>query len=223
MVEEFQMPGIQDNLFKDFNTDDAHNAILSSGMDKFLLFSEGYKIAAKKLYEQLDKSGWDNNMLVYPLIFLNRHFLELRLKELISGLNFTLYHEYKFPDGHCLKTLWDTFKTLLLQLKESSIKKEDFSNTERLIKEFISIDPQSFSFRYPVDKTKDRKPTIHTKNIDLENFMIVMKKLYNFFEEQSDLVYYYIDCTEEFINIMRSEYMSSMYENILNKENQPSK
>ncbi len=212
MLEEFQMPGRQDKLFKDFNEDDRHNAILSSGMDKFLLFSEGYRKAAEKLYEQFDENGWDANILVYPLVFLNRQFLELRLKELISGLNFSLENEYKFPDGHCLKTLWDIFKDLRIQLVESPINKADFNNAERLVKEFNTIDPKSYSFRYPVDKTQLRNPSLKIQNIDLLNFMTTMRRLYYFFELQSDLVYYYIDLTEEFINIMHSEYMSSMYE-----------
>lgn len=213
MEEKLQMPCLDDKLFQDFNKDYRYNVILNSGIDKFFLFSEGYKIAAERLFEQFDGSGWDANTLVYPLIFLNRQFLELRLKELISGLNFTLSHEYKFPNGHCLKTLWNTFKSLMVKLKESPIKQIDFDNTERLIKEFVSIDPQSFSFRYPVDTTEERNPSLKIKNMDLLNFMTTMKKLYNFFEIQSDVVYYYIDLTEEFINIMRSEYLSSLREN----------
>lgn len=217
MDNEFPLPNIQDKLFKEFNEDCRHNAIVRTGIDKFFLFSEGYKTAAKKLFEQLDGNAYDANILVYPLIFLNRQFLELRLKELITGLNFTISHEYKFSNGHDLKQIWDTYKSLAIQIVGNNIPdKEMLQNVENLIIEFNAIDPKSFSFRYPVDTSKDRNPSLSITNIDLLNFMTTMKKLYNFFDTQSDMVFHLIDLTEEFILIMRSEYESeirSYYDN----------
>lgn len=208
---DFPLPESQDKLFKDFNEDYRHNAIVRTGIDKFFLFSEGYKTAATKLFEQLDGSAFNANVLVYPLIFLNRQFLELRLKELICGLNFTISHEHKFSNGHDLKRLWDTYKNLVMQIGDNNIPdKTTLQNTENLILEFNSIDPKSFSFRYPVDTTAERNPSLTITNIDLLNFMTSMKKLYNFFDTQSDMVFHLIDLTEEFISIMRSEYESEM-------------
>lgn len=211
MNEEFLLPESGDRLFKSFNEDFRHNAIVSAGMSKFFLFSEGYKTAALKIFEQLDGSAFHANFLVYPLIFLNRQFLELRLKELISGLNFSFSQSYDFPNGHELDRLWNTYKNLILQASGSHCPDEaTLENVERLIFEFQSIDPQSFSFRYPVDKTAARKPSLKITNIDLLNFMTTMNKLYNFFAWQSDMVFHMIDITNEFIGIMQSEYESEM-------------
>jgi hypothetical protein len=209
--EELPFPNDTDSLFKEFNSDYTHNAIISSGMDKFFLFSDGYKTASIKLFEQLDGSAYAANTVVYPLVFLNRHFLELRLKELISGLNYVINHTYSFPNGHNLKILWDTYKILLAKVEEG--KNIDFkiqANTERLILEFNSIDSSSFSFRYPVDTSTSRNPSLTIKNLDLKNFQATMTKLYNYFDSHGDMVFYLIDMTDEFVNIMRSEYEAEM-------------
>jgi len=211
MEKEFLLPVDQDKLFKDFNDDYRHNAIVRTGIDKFFLFSEGYKTAAEKLFEQLDGSAFYANMLVYPLIFLNRQFLELRLKEIISGLNFAISHEYKFPNGHNLENLWDTYKELIKQVGEMNAPEPaTLKSAEKLVLEFNAVDPKSFSFRYPVDTSEARNPSLEMTNIDLHNFATTMNKLYNFFDTQSDVVFHLIDLTEEFISIMRSEYQSEM-------------
>jgi len=211
MNDELPLPDVNDKLFKDFNKDFRHNAIVSSGIKKFFLFSEGYKTAAIKLSEQLDGSAFYANYLVYPLIFLNRHFLELRLKELISGVNFIVNHEYEFPNGHNLNSLWNTYRAKISEAGEiETPDKKILDNIGRLINEFNFIDPKSFSFRYPVDTAQDRKPSLKITNIDLYNFVSTMKKLYNFFDWQSDYIFRMIDLTEEFIDILRSEYESEM-------------
>lgn len=208
---DFPLPDGSDSLFKEFNLDYTHNAIVRTGIDKFFLFSDGYKSASVKLFEQLDGSAYAASTLVYPLIFLNRHFLELRLKELISGLNFVISHEYSFSNGHNLKWLWDTYKSLLNQVEDTShLNKTLLANAERLIVEFNSIDSTSFSFRYPVDTSIARNPSLTIKNIDLLNFQNTMIKLYNFFDSHSDMVFHLIDMTEDFISHMQTEYQQEM-------------
>ena len=207
----FALPESGDSLFKEFNPDYTQNAIISAGIDKFFLFSDGYKTASVKLFEQLDGSAYAANTMVYPLIFLNRHFLELRLKELISGLNFVISHEYSFPNGHNLQWLWDYYKKLLSQVEEGSgIDPSLLANVERLILEFNSIDASSFSFRYPVDTSPSRNPSLTIKNVDLLNFQNTMIKMYNYFDTHSDMVFHLIDLTEDFISHMQSEYYQEM-------------
>ena len=210
MTEDFSLPDESDKLFKDYNKDYRHNAIVSTGIDKFFLFSEGYKSAALRVFDQLDGEAWSANTCVYPLVFLNRQFLELRLKELICGLNFVIDKEKTFPNGHNLESLWNKFKDLLYSLGEDHINKSTLENAEKLILEFNAIDSNSFSFRYPVDKSHERKPSLTLTNIDLQNFMKTMKKLYNYFDALNDLVSYQVDQAEEYISIMRSEYESEM-------------
>lgn len=209
--KEFKLPEANDTLFREFNEDYHHNAIIRSGVSKFFLFSDSYKTAAIKLFEQLDGNAFSANTLVYPIVFLCRHFIELRLKELISGINYSLSEKYSFPDGHNLDTLWNTYKSLVPKAGESFVpEKKVLTNAERLIKEFNLVDPNSMCFRYPVDKSADRNPSLTMTNLDLENFRLTMEKLFNFFDTQSDLIFHLIDVAEEYFSEMRNLYHQEM-------------
>lgn len=209
MSNDFPLPDSKDKLFENFNSDYRQNAMVASGIDKLWLYSEAYKTAASKLYEQFDGSAFYANMLVYPLVFLSRQFIELRLKELIAGLNYTFEHNYKFLNEHSLLSLWRTYRNLVIQIGNNSAPEKDIlDNTEKLIREFDSIDPGSFSFRYPVDTKAERNPSLNMKNMDLGNFMSTMRKLYNFFDAQSEVIAVLIDYTDTLISKYESEVYS---------------
>lgn len=208
---EFLFPESTDKLFNEFNVDYRHNAIISAGISKFFLFSDSYKSAAIKLFEQLDGSAYQANTLVYPIVFLCRHFIELRLKELISGINYSITEKYSFPDGHNLENLWDTYNSIIRKAGESFVPENSIlANTEKLIQEFNLVDPNSMCFRYPVDKTSDRNPSLSITNLDLENFRQTMQKLFNFFDTQTNVVFHLINLADEFYSIMRQEYHQEM-------------
>ena len=208
---EITFPNSTDKLFNEFNDDHRHNAIIRAGMSKFFLFSDSYKSAAIKLFEQLDGSAFSANTLVYPIVYLCRHFIELRLKELISGVNYSITEKYSFPDGHNLESLWNTYKSLIPKAGKSFVPEVvTLANTENLIKEFNLVDPNSMCFRYPVDKTSDRNPSLSMTNLDLENFRKTMQKLFNFFDTQTDVVFYLINLADEFFSQMRQEYHQEM-------------
>ena len=208
---EFPVPEGSETLFKEFNDDYTFNAIISSGIDKFFLFSDGYKNASLKLFAQLEGDTCSADTIVYPLVFINRHFLELRLKELISGLNYVITHKYSFPNGHNLEFLWNTYKALLSEVEDTKNTDIDgLAQVEKLILEFNNVDSSSFSFRYPVETSSDRNPSLTIRHLDLQNFQNTMIKLYNYFDSHSDMIFYLTDLTDEFIITMRSEYEHEM-------------
>ncbi|MCZ5484310.1 hypothetical protein O5584_24240 [Escherichia coli] len=72
-------------------------------------YTEGYRRAADILINHIDESGRDQDFLVYPVLFLYRHHLELLIKQII-GLALALAedpdkHQYK-KDDHNLNNLW---------------------------------------------------------------------------------------------------------------------
>ena len=73
---KLDFPVTSDILFKGFSEDYSHNAVLRSGISKFFLFSDSYKTAAVTLFEKLDGSAFYENTLIYPIVFLSRHFIE---------------------------------------------------------------------------------------------------------------------------------------------------
>lgn len=188
-LNPYNFPDNSDILFNEMNADYRHNAIIRSGITKFFLYSDSYKESAIKLFEQLNGEAYNANTLVYPLVFLCRHFIELRLKELISGLNYAVSEKYDFPKGHKLINLWNEYKRLVVESGEGYGPDEiHIKNTEKLIVEFDSIDPGSMCFRYPVNNNKN--PSLIMTNLDLENFRLTMAKLFNFFDMQSDAVFH---------------------------------
>lgn len=208
----YNFPEDGDILFNEMNVDYHHNAIIRSGISSFFLYSDSYKEAALKLFSQLDGSAYNANTLVYPLVFISRHFLELRLKELISGLNYAVTEEFNFPKGHKLMNLWSEYKRLVIEAGEGyGPEKIHIENTEKLILEFDSVDPGSMSFRYPVDAEKN--PSLGMTNLDLENFRLTMEKLFRFFDMQSDAVFHLVDLAQDFFSDMRAQYHQEMASN----------
>lgn len=164
-----------------------------SGISNFPIFSLSYKSASVVLFNQLDGSATKANTLVYPIVFLNRHYIELQLKEIIIELNLIVYNTRKFSPTHDLMILWDEYINLLSRLGDNhKIDKLMLCNVKKLIKELNVVDCQSASFRYPVKKAGENKKYEASVNLDvinLTNFMVIMNKLYVFFDWQSDAVY----------------------------------
>lgn len=86
-----------------------NNACLNYMPDHGTAYTEGYRRAADILINHIDESGRDQDFLVYPVLFLYRHHLELLIKQII-GLALALAedpdkHQYK-KDDHNLNNLW---------------------------------------------------------------------------------------------------------------------
>ncbi|MCW3806076.1 hypothetical protein [Plebeiibacterium marinum] len=194
-----ELPDEKDKLFKEFNIEYCHNAELKSGKKWFLRYSEGYRLASEKLFAQLDGSAHNANLLVYPIVFISRQYIELSLKELINGLNYIRIEKYTFPCDHKLTDLWKEFHRLSVSIDESQKPQESIlKNIERLIVEFDEIDNFSMNFRYPTDNSKEKAPSLKITNIDLDNFRITMNKISNFLTWQSNAIYHLIDNKEAF-------------------------
>lgn len=121
-------------------------------------YVEGYMRAADLLVKTLTEDPIrcrtvGVNYLVYPIGFLYRHHLELRLKyiilesaELYDGV---IVEEKKLLRSHDLSWLWEQYKRVIEVCLAGS--DSEFQAVEKCIKEFCDID-KGYGFRYPVDK-----------------------------------------------------------------------
>ncbi len=112
-----------------------NNACLNYMPDHGTAYTEGYRRAADILIKHIDESGRDQDFLVYPVLFLYRHHIELLIKQIV-GLALVLSEEpdtdqYK-KDNHNLNTLWLLAKKLLPEVNDSHR-----SSNFRLIKEVV--------------------------------------------------------------------------------------
>lgn len=206
----YNFPLDNDSLFvKSNNFTDIE---IETGINRFFFFSESYRKSSEAIFEKVSKLKFESRFLVIPVIFLCRHYLELRLKELISGINYTKTENYSFPDGHNLEFLWNSYKTALTDadysIQPSNI---DLNNIERLILEFNNIDSNSMSFRYPVEKDKTTETLQNLQAFDIENFIQIMTRIYNFFYEQSGNLFHLIAQAEEYFSFLHRQMILEYY------------
>lgn len=127
-----------------------NNACLNYMPDHSTAYTEGYRRAADILIGHIDASGRDQDFLVYPVLFLYRHHLELLIKQII-GLSLALAeepdrHQYK-KDDHNLNNLWPLAQTLILEV-DDSYRPSDFKIVKEVVKALHQADERATDFRY---------------------------------------------------------------------------
>lgn len=119
--------------------------------DQWDLYALGFKTAADMLVERLQENNSHIDAIVYPICFLYRQYLELRLKEIIKSGYDLLDEPQKFQPTHNLVRLWEDAREPIGRI----FQEEDQSSLtaiDSVVEQFSKIDAHSFSFRYPVDK-----------------------------------------------------------------------
>ena len=128
-----------------------HNACINFAQDSWDLYAMGYKEAADILVENIKTTQSHQDMLVYPIIYLYRQYIELRLKIILRDSRVLLDEKVDIPKTHDLSNLWGDTRKLIVKIFEG----DDITPLNivgKLINEFNSMDPESMVFRYPVDK-----------------------------------------------------------------------
>ena len=124
-------------------------AVMSSRT--FPQHGEAFKLAADMILDAHDsaRSRSHNDKLVFPVLYLYRHCLELKLKDLvllgvITEL-FRLEEVLEILGEHELCPLWTKAKTVLLDGKPTT---EEAQAAEAIIQEFHQIDKYGQTLRY---------------------------------------------------------------------------
>lgn len=179
-----------EQLFRS-DTDWWHNACLNYCPDSYELYTLGYKRAGDLLAKHVIRTKRDQDILVYPLVFLYRQYIELRLKGLIKAGNLVLDNPSKFPQHHKIDELWKQCRKILENVfpEESS---EDFDAVEECIDQFSEKDPFSIAFRYPTSK-EGEKSLPGVRHINLRNFSKIIASLASLLDSASMGISYYLD------------------------------
>jgi hypothetical protein len=191
---ELPWPRFGDRLFGP-DKDWYHNACLNFTFDSWDLYTSGYLEAAQLLVDATSNKRGSLDTMIYPMAFLYRHYLELRLKSIIVEGGELLGGRGKRPSHHNLDLLWKTARRIIEEIysKES---KEPIWAVEECIEQFCALDLQSFAFRYPVDKSGNR----NLKEVSLLNvrqFGEVMNRISSFLESVSCGISAYLDHVPE--------------------------
>ncbi len=184
--------------FNSLNWPDKKKSLFSTGKDWWNLariditdldegltiYTDAYKNAADILVDYTKEDKTSINFLVFPIIFLYRHYIELALKELIYTASKYLDDTQHSFNSHNLLNLWKTTKKLISELvkiiDDFDIPEDEIIAVENQIKQFDSLDKCSMTFRYPVDKNGNVFKNL-SDYINIENVRQIMDGLYSWF------------------------------------------
>jgi hypothetical protein len=168
------LPTANDVLFQS-GEDWWNNACLHFAPDGWLTYALGYKEAADRLVAQLLEERRRQDLLVYPVVFLYRQYLELAIKGLIRQGQALLDIPAKLPASHRIDQLWVDCSKLLTRISPGDSLEEQ-RQIGRLLREFSEVDPTSTAFRYPVDTAGNRSAS-GIRHINLRNVRDVIGKI----------------------------------------------
>ncbi|HEY9693692.1 MAG TPA: hypothetical protein V6D15_15920 [Oculatellaceae cyanobacterium] len=125
----------------------------------FAVFAKGYKFAANLIAEELIESYNFPYYQAYPVVFLYRHALELQLKSIIYGVAKLLFFkdiediDNKLYNHHDLSKLSEKAYHVITQAFPDDVTLQKLlEKVVRVAKDFSEIDPNSFAYRYPINK-----------------------------------------------------------------------
>ncbi len=176
-----------DKLFRGDLRDWKNNACLRDG-DEYA-YREGYRRGAQVLIRAVEETGSDQDFLVYPIVFLYRHHIELALKRIIRQTPYLIERpltkaEEDHLGGHRLDLLWQDFKPKTSEVTKaagwSELPPEDIEGIDDYVRQVSEIDPASFSLRYAHSKKGDPSLPKDMTHINLRHFGDLMERLANY-------------------------------------------
>ncbi|HUS98374.1 MAG TPA: hypothetical protein VMX97_16740 [Hyphomicrobiaceae bacterium] len=175
---EFRWPAQGDKPFVVADDPFDNAAIADDGFTRLVLMTQGYKAAADLMVEAAANDRPSRDILVFPVIFNYRQFLELSLKYQLAtyGPAVGIKPNWK---SHDLAQLWAEF---LAMLEHYGTKDPDDADpvVGAIILEFAKIDPGSYSYRYPVDRQGNPVPVAHS-DLHLPTLADVMQGVAGYF------------------------------------------
>jgi hypothetical protein len=158
----------------------------NGGPYDYLAYSHGYFQAGHLICEELIKNGGIGiDTLIYPLLYLYRHALELSLKDFLKN-----NHE-KIVAKHELNILWDKIEKRLYTLASYEKQEKSLEKLKDVIDKFCAIDPNGEIPRFPEDK----KGNLFLQDTGIINIIPIYKQM----KEVEEIVEY-------FSNFGRDEY-----------------
>ncbi len=157
---------------------------------QFISYCMAYKEAADILVNKSlsERDTFFLDLLVIPVLFLYRHYIEISLKSFIIEYSLEtdeeLVNKFKGAKGHNLINLWSEYYKIN---KKYLAKKEKntFNIVEEYIKDFNKHDEISTNFRYPVN-TKLELNFRENQIINLKHLKEVLDEIEGFFNGNFD-------------------------------------
>jgi len=193
----------KDNPF-DIGNDWWNNISIKISDEKWLIYSEAYKRSAEILMEYVNQNRIEENFLIYPVLFLCRHYIELKLKQIFKEGYQYLHRKEKIPTNHKIEDLFKSVKRIVTEVFSDINCTDEYLRElvimEQFIQKLVEYDPNSISFRYPTQK--NGSPTL--ANLDYLNLTKIrktMKRIINTLESICEEISLLKDQKNEYINL----------------------
>jgi hypothetical protein len=160
---------------------DWHNSACLNWTEGNLVHLEGYKVAADQLVKTIETGGHDQDFLVYPIVFLYRHHLELLLKDLRAAGWRRYDWDPTAKADHKLPGLWKDCRKVIEEAWPGA-PSSDADVVDKLIAEFDAMDPNSTAFRYSTSMKGEKSLPDNVTHLNLRHLSETMDKLSHFLQ-----------------------------------------
>lgn len=196
------MPRKPENSLLVHGPDHWNNACLYPYSDNWSLYARGYKVAADRLVEHIGSRHRDQDTLVYPILFLYRQYIELRLKHLSRDAAKILDSKYSIPKTHKLDQLWNELLKLIRSIEKQFGSMGDDTPVKTagmVIKKIVEIDGGSFAFRYPVDTSNQPSIPHDVKYINVRHYKEQIEEVSSLLEGMDVIIGQLEDMKNEYL------------------------
>lgn len=150
------------------------------------LYPDGFKEAADLVIEQYSRDTGPpyRDQLLFPVCFLYRHYLELKMKQLLrlgERLQLVTVSEKKIWGSHDLGRLWGKAKELI-SARWPDADETPVNVVEAVINEISQVDPSGQTFRYDVSSKGEYHFDAIPETVDLRNMRKTMDGVFHFLD-----------------------------------------
>jgi hypothetical protein len=173
MSVELPWPRAGDELFS--NDGGWFNACVGWDRDHWFGYIEGYKLAAELLVQHVIDETRNQDLLIYPIVFLYRQAVELALKHLIWLGSQLQGQRPELPMHQRLVPLWRQCRSIIEEVWPAG-PRQDLDAVGAVLDQFEARDPISTVFRYPVTK-EGRSSLSVSERFDILNLAEVANRV----------------------------------------------
>ena len=153
----------------------------NGGPYSFGAYSRGYFDAGDRLVQSIFDNHRYVDIIVYPLVFIYRHAVELGLKDLASRVPPLLGETQTIQLTHRLLDNWRIVRGYLERCDGGLNDPDPIQLVEKVLADFVQLDPKGETFRFPED-THGNPHLQDTSIINVEVFASAMEKVHEAFE-----------------------------------------
>lgn len=148
-------------------------------------YASGYRLIVELALERALAEDRHLDVLVYPIFFNFRHYVELMLKGIIRDCAYvdSEGQDNESPFGHDIERLWRRARGYVENLFPDDAASEStaLDSVEACLLELSTYDPRSTSFRY--ERDRDGRPSLGgLRQLDLARVQEIVRRVGNFFD-----------------------------------------